>query len=275
MNRTHVIAVCNQKGGTAKTTTAVNLGVGLALGGRHVLLLDADPQSDLSASLGWKNTDDLETTLATIMGKIIRDEPLSPHEGILQHPEGVDVLPANLSLSQMELGLVNAMSRENVMKNYLREVKNDYDYVIIDCMPSLGMLTLNALTAADEVIIPVQAQYLPAKGMTQLLQTVAKVKRQLNPNLRIGGIVMTLVDSRTNLAKDTIDTIRESYGSGIRIFQAEIPLSVRAAEASGKGESIYAYDPKGKAAAAYAELTKEVMHDAERQKDRLRSAGAR
>ena len=275
MNRTHVIAVCNKKGGTAKTTTAVNLGVGLALGGRRVLLLDADPQGDLGAALGWKNTDELETTLATIMGKIIRDEPLSPHEGILQHPEGVDVLPSNLSLSQMELGLVNAMSRENVLKNYLREVKQDYDYVIIDCMPSLGMLTLNALTAANEVIIPVQAQYLPAKGMTQLLQTVAKVKRQLNPGLRIGGIVMTLVDSRTNLAKDTIDTIRESYGGGIRIYQAEIPLSVRAEEASGEGESTYAYDPKGKAAAAYAELTKEVMHDAERQKDRLRSAGAR
>lgn len=275
MERTHVIAVCNQKGGTAKTTTAVNLGVGLALGGRRVLLLDADPQGDLTASLGWKNTDDLDTTLATIMGKVIRDEPLAYHEGILTHDEGVDVLPANLSLSQMELGLVNAMSRENVMKNYLREVKSDYDYVIIDCMPSLGMLTLNALTAADEVIIPVQAQYLPAKGMTQLLQTVSKVKRQLNPDLRIGGIVMTLVDSRTNLAKETIDTIRESYGRGIRIYQAEIPLSVRAAEASGRGESIYSYDPKGKAAAAYAQLTKEVMVDAERQKDRLRAAGAR
>lgn len=173
MKDTEVIAICNQKGGVGKTTTAVNLGIGLATSGKKVLLVDSDPQSDLTASLGWKNTDNLESTITTELLKVIKDEQLIPGEGILHHKEGVDVLPSNIDLSQLELGLVNAMSRENVLKNYLNQVKNNYDYVIIDCMPSLGMLTLNALTAADKVIIPVQAQYLPAKGMMQLLKTVA------------------------------------------------------------------------------------------------------
>jgi len=199
-----VIAICNQKGGVGKTTTTVNLGVGLAMQGKRVLLLDSDPQADLTASLGWKDTDSLEDTLGSVLRKAVQDIPLNKGEAVLHHKEGVDVIPSNLELSQLELGLVNAMSRENVMKNYLKEVKKDYDYILIDCMPSLGMLTLNALTSADKVIIPVQAQYLPAKGMTQLLRTIANVKRQLNPELKIGGIVMTLIDNRTSLAKETI-----------------------------------------------------------------------
>lgn len=270
-----VIAICNQKGGVGKTTTTVNLGVGLAMQGKRVLLLDSDPQADLTASLGWKDTDSLEDTLGSVLRKAVQDIPLNKGEAVLHHKEGVDVIPSNLELSQLELGLVNAMSRENVLKNYLKDVKKDYDYILIDCMPSLGMLTLNALTAADKVIIPVQAQYLPAKGMTQLLQTIAKVQKQLNPDLKIGGIIMTLIDNRTSLAKETIDAIRQNYGAGIKIYDAQIPVAVKAAEASGKGESIFAYDPSGKPAQGYMELTREVLKDAERQKDRLRSAAAR
>jgi len=272
---TKVIAICNQKGGVGKTTTTVNLGIGLAMNGRRVLLVDADPQADLTTSLGWKDADAIDESLGSLLTKMVLDMPIEKGEAILHHKEGVDLIPSNLDLSNLEIGLVNAMSRENVMKNYLRDVKKDYDYVIIDCMPSLGMVTLNALAAADKVIIPVQAQYLPAKGMSQLMNTIAKVQNQLNPELKIDGIVMTLIDHRTGLAKDTINQIRESYGPRIKIYKAEIPIAVKAAEASGRGESIYAYDSSSKPAQAYMELTREVMRDAEKQKDRVRSAEAR
>ena len=176
-----VIALANQKGGTGKTTTTVNLGIGLARLGKKVLLIDADPQGDLTTCLGWQDQDSLQTTLATVMGKIIRDEPFTTDEGILHHSEGVDLMPANIELSELEVSLVNAMSREVTLRTYVNEAKKNYDVVLIDCMPSLGMITINALAAADSVIIPVQAHYLPAKGMTQLIKTIGKVKRQINP----------------------------------------------------------------------------------------------
>lgn len=207
-----VIAVVNQKGGTEKTTTCENLGVGLAMEGKKVLVVDTDPQASLTISLGHPVPDDLYSTLSDMMGKIISDQPIAPGEGILHHPEGIDLMPSNIELSDMEVSLVNTMSREKVLKQYLDTVKSNYDFILLDCMPSLGMLTVNALATADNVLIPVQAAYLPAKGLEQLLQTINKVRRNINPKLKIEGILLTMVDSRTNYSKDISNLIRENYG---------------------------------------------------------------
>ena len=256
---TKIIALANQKGGVGKTTTAVNLGIGLARQGKKVLLVDADAQGNLTDSLGWNEPDKLPVTLATLMTKIIMDEPIEPGEGILHHAEGVDLMPANIELSAMEVSLVNTMSREIVLRNYLNEIKKDYDFILIDCMPSLGMVTVNALVAADSVIIPVQAHYLPAKGMSQLLQTINRIKKNINPDLKIEGVLLTMVDTRTNFAKDISFVLRRDYGDKLRVFKTEISLAIKAAETSAEGKSIYEYDRNGKAAVAYEALTKEVL----------------
>ena len=264
MSKSQVIALVNQKGGTGKTQSTENLGVGIASEGKKVLLVDMDPQGSLTISLGHPKADELPVTVADIMAKVLREEPIAPGEGILHHPEGVDLMPANISLSGMEVSLVNVMSREQVLKEYIDSIKGNYDYVLIDCMPSLGMLTVNALAAADRLVIPVQAQYLSAKGLEQLLQTVNKVRRQINPKLKIDGILLTMVDGRTNYAKDISNLIRDTYGSKLKVYKTEIPHSVRAAEISAEGKSIFAHDPKGKVAEAYKNLTKEVLKNEER-----------
>lgn len=261
-----VIGIVNQKGGTGKTCTTENLGIGLALSGKKVLLIDLDPQGSLTISLGYPRPDELQTTVADNLAKVMSDKPLEDKEGIIKHAEGVDLLPANISLSGLEVSLVNAMSRESILKQYLQTVRGAYDYILIDCSPSLGMLTVNALTASDSLIVPVQAQYLSAKGLEQLLQTVNKVKRQLNSKLRIEGILLTMVDARTNDAKEISGLIRETYGGKIKVFKTEIPRSVRAAEISAEGKSIFLYEPKGKIAESYRALAKEVMQNVEKRR---------
>lgn len=268
MGKTTVTAIVNQKGGTAKTVTAENLGVGLAAEGKKVLLVDCDPQASLTISLRHPQPDDLPVTLTEMLTKTLRDETFEPFEGILHHEEGVDLMPSNLLLSGMEASLVTIMSRESVLKDYLSHVKEGYDNVLLDCQPSLGMLTINALAAADNLIIPVQAQYLSAKGLEQLIGTVQKVRRNINPKLQFDGILLTMVDSRTNNAREISDLIRNTYGNRIKVFDTTIPHSVRAAEISAEGRSIFKHDPHGKVAEAYRNLTKEVIFNAEQRRKR-------
>ena len=203
--------------------------------------------------------DEIGITLATVMLDRINEEELDIEAGILHHKEGVDLLPSNIELSGLEVSLINVMSREMILKTYVDELKPFYDYILIDCMPSLGMMTINALVASDSVLIPVQAAYLPVKGLEQLITTISKVRRQLNRKLQIEGILLTMVDCRTNYAKDITALVKETYGKNIEIFESVIPLSVRAAETSVEGKSIFAHDPKGKVTTAYRLLTQEVV----------------
>ena len=271
MSNCKVSALTNQKGGVGKTTTAVNLGVCLSKQGKKVLLVDADAQANLTMSLGYPRPDDLPISLATIMQDIIDDKPFDVQKGILHHSEGVDLLPSNIELSGLEVRLINAISRERVLTTCINEVKKNYDYVLIDCMPSLGMLTINALAAADSVVIPTQPHYLSAKGLELLLRSVSKVRRQINPHLRIDGILMTMVMPRTNISKEVTALVRSAYGQNIKVFDAQIPHSIRAVEATAEGKSIFAYDKGGKVAVAYEQFGKEVADIGEKQKKQHRA----
>lgn len=254
-----VIAVANQKGGVGKTTSCVSLGIGLAREGQKILLVDADPQGSLTRSLGY-DPDAIQITLSSVLAKIIEEEPVDPSDGILHHIEGIDLIPANIELAGTEVTLVNTISRESILRQYIDSVRKQYDYILIDCSPSLGMLTINALATSDKVLIPVQAQFLPVKGLEQLIKTIAKVKRQINPTLSIAGILVTMADLRTNLTKEIIKELHVAYQNHLHIFERVIPFSVRAAEATAAGKSIFTYDLQGgKVSFAYEALTQEVL----------------
>jgi len=271
MSNSKVIALTNQKGGVGKTTTAVNLGVGLAKQGKKVLLVDADAQANLTMALGYTRPDDIPVTLTTVMQDIVDDKPFDVQGAILHHNEGVDLLPSNIELSGLEVRLINAISRESILKTCINEVKKNYDYVLVDCMPSLGMLTINALATADSVVIPTQPHYLSAKGLELLLRSVSKVKRQINPKLRIDGILMTMVMPRTNISKEITALVKSAYGQKIKVFESEIPHSIRAVEATAEGKSIYAYDKNGKVAEAYEQFSKEVVEIGEKARNKNRA----
>ena len=258
---TKIIALSNQKGGVGKSISTASLGFGLARKGKKVLLIDSDPQASLTISLGYHMPSELPVTLAHVLSAIMQDKHVAPMDGIVHHPEGVDLMPANIELSGVELSLVNTMAREMILRQYLESVKPHYDYILVDTSPSLGMLTINALAAADSVLIPVQAEYLAVKGLELLLNTIARVRRQINPHLEIGGILLTMVDERYNDAKEMMEALQTAYGGKLTIF-GRIPRSVRASEIVKLGKSIYLHDPRGKVAAAYDRLTKEVLTSA-------------
>ena len=260
-----VRAISNQKGGVGKTTVCLNLGVGLARQGKKVLLIDFDVQANLTQSMGYQTPDDIPITVSDIMRKMIEDEVFDPLEGVIEHAEGIHLIPSNIQLSGIEASLANTMNRERILKNYIDQIRPHFDTILIDCMPSLGMLTLNALTAADKVIIPIQAHFLSVKGLELLLRTVGRVRKQLNPQLSIEGILINMLDRRATFTKDIITLIREHFGSNMKVFNTEIPLSVRAVEATAEGKSIFQHDPNGKVADAFFRLTKEVNQD-ERQR---------
>lgn len=268
MPKCEVIAIANQKGGVGKTTTTFNLGVALAHAGKRVLLVDSDPQGDLTTYMGIHDPDNIPVTLSTLMERSIKDEDINSKEAILKHDEGIDLIPSNLELSSMEVSLVNAMSREFTLRNCLSDIKDKYDYVLIDCMPSLGMITINALACADKVIIPVQSEFLAAKGMSHLMNTVLKVRKQINPNLKVGGILLTMVDGRTNLSKDIANELRSTYGTVFKLYDNQIPRGVKAAESSRMGESVLSYDSSSKVAQSYIDFAKEVLGYERKEKTR-------
>ncbi|MFI3238896.1 MAG: AAA family ATPase [Lachnospiraceae bacterium] len=254
------IAIVNQKGGVGKTVTSVNLAIGLARQSKKVLGIDLDPQGSFTVSLGFTEQDKIPVTISSLLEKVIEDEEIDTLEGVLHHEENIDLIPANIELSGLEVTLINTMSRESVLKEYLKLVADKYDYCILDCSPSLGMVTINALACADKLIIPVQPQFLSVKGMEQLFKTIGKVRRQINPKLEIGGILITMADMRTNYTKDIISLLQTTYKDKLHIFESIVPLSVRASEISAEGKSIYAHAPTGKVAVAYENMVSEVLY---------------
>jgi chromosome partitioning protein len=254
-----VIAMVNQKGGVGKTTTALNLGYALKAKGKSVLEIDLDPQGSLTVSLGYDDNDSINITIATLMARTIEEQSLPKKEEYIVKAGTLDLIPCNIELSAIEVSLVNAMSRELILKSIIDELREFYDYIIIDCSPSLGMLTINALTACDSVIIPVTPQYLSAKGLELLLKNIIRVKRRLNPEIVIDGILLTMFASNTNLSKVIKDMIEEAYGGQIHIFSTKIPNSVKLGYSILNNKSVIEYAGKNQVAVAYTAFAGEVL----------------
>ena len=235
--------------------------------GKKVLMLDVDPQGDLTKMLGQRKPHDLPLTLANAMNDVVSGAMPRDHPEIMHHHEGFDFVPGNRSLSAVEVGLVNVMSRETVLRQYVDSVKRDYDYILLDCRPSLGMLVINALSASDYVLVPVQADYLAAEDMTELVGTVQNIKRQINPKLKIGGVFLTMANE-TNFRKDIVATVKESFRKHLPVMDTVIPATVRLAEISTADKSIFQHEPKGRAADAYRSLTKEVLEIGHKERSR-------
>ncbi|MFI3174566.1 MAG: ParA family protein [Bacillota bacterium] len=254
-----VIAVVNQKGGVGKTVSTVNIAVGLARKGKRVLAIDLDPQGSLTVSFGEKDPDSIPITVNNILENIMKDIEFDVSYAVMEHKEGIQFVPSNLQLAGVDMQLMNSISRESILKEYTKRIAERYDYIVIDCSPSLGLLTVNALACADEVVIPVQAQYLSMKGMEQLLDSIKKIKKKINMKLEIAGILITMVDNRTTCAKELIQAIRRIYDRKINVFQSTIPMSVKVTEMSISGESIFEYDPQGKVAQCYESVVAELL----------------
>jgi chromosome partitioning protein len=260
-NRTvPVICIANQKGGVGKTTTTAALAQGLSEHGKHVLLVDWDPQGSLTISLGH-DPEHLERTGYDALLSVIRGEDSPTVRDVIISTGNplIDLVPANIELSQAELDLVGAFTREMMLRDMLQPVRFHYDYILVDCLPSLGLLTINALAAADRVIIPLQADFLAMKGVRLLFNTISRVKDKLNQNLEVSGILLTMTNSRTLHSREVSEVTRKAFGSQVRIFEATIPTSVRFKEAPAAGESILTYAPNSEGASAYRLLVEEVM----------------
>jgi chromosome partitioning protein len=262
-----IITIANQKGGVGKTTLTVNLGTSLSRMGKRVCLIDGDPQANLTMILGCHQPDELSATLSHVMQELINSnfdtensEFINKREYML-NKQNITFIPSSISLIGIENILVNVMSRENVLKGFINYIKDDYDYILIDTMPSLNLITINALNAADSVLIPMQPQYLSAKGLEMLLSTIGSIKKVLNPNLEIEGILITMYDNRLTFHKEIVETLINGFGDRLKIFNTKIPISIRVTETQAKSASIFDYDPNGKISESYENFTKELINN--------------